>query len=71
MYYIVFEVLESAWTELLDTLSQASGDVDLLVSAHHRYLNRVSSKAMLLGSTANTTHPATECVIKVKNKVTG
>jgi len=45
-YYIMFEVLESAWVEL-EADFRAAPDMDELVNAHGKYLDKVIDKALL------------------------
>ncbi|KAJ3194136.1 hypothetical protein HDU67_004846, partial [Dinochytrium kinnereticum] len=45
-YYILFEVLESSWNDLLQHMRQRSGDLDQLIGAHSKYLSQIVSKAM-------------------------
>ncbi|CAG8501787.1 10373_t:CDS:10 [Ambispora gerdemannii] len=38
-YYILFEVIECSWDELVTDIEKKSGDLDSLIEAHNRYLN--------------------------------
>ncbi|KAJ3290637.1 Gamma-tubulin complex component 3 [Borealophlyctis nickersoniae] len=57
-YYILFEVLECSWTELMAYLDKKSGDLDLLIGAHNRYLNNMASKGLLAGGDPKHNIPA-------------
>ncbi|TPX34499.1 hypothetical protein SmJEL517_g02787 [Synchytrium microbalum] len=46
-YYILFEVLECSWDELVSFINKKSGDLDLLVQAHNKYLNGIITKGLL------------------------
>ncbi|KAG0327927.1 Gamma-tubulin complex component 3, partial [Podila humilis] len=49
-YYILFEVLECSWDELLKTIENNTTDLDSLIEAHSKYLRDVSSKGLLTAS---------------------
>ncbi|KAF9306513.1 Gamma-tubulin complex component 3 [Mortierella antarctica] len=49
-YYILFEVLECSWDELLKTIENNTTDLDSLIEAHSKYLRDVSSKGLLAAS---------------------
>ncbi|KAJ3079209.1 Gamma-tubulin complex component 3 [Quaeritorhiza haematococci] len=46
-YYMLFEVLECSWQELADSIKKGIGDLDLLITAHNRYLNNVCNKGLM------------------------
>ncbi|KAG9292620.1 hypothetical protein G9A89_006992 [Geosiphon pyriformis] len=46
-YYILFEVVECSWDELVTDIEKKSGDLDSLIEAHNSYLNNVTSKSFL------------------------
>ncbi|KAJ3043517.1 Gamma-tubulin complex component 3 [Rhizophlyctis rosea] len=52
-YYILFEVIECSWEELMDVLEKRGEgwgmDLDAVIGAHNRYLNCVSQKGLLGG----------------------
>jgi gamma-tubulin complex component 3 len=52
-YYILFEVIESSWTELLAEMRRPESTLDDLVSAHAAYLNAITRKGLLGSSTAD------------------
>ncbi|KAG0314037.1 Gamma-tubulin complex component 3 [Dissophora globulifera] len=49
-YYILFEVLECSWDELLKTIESSTTDLDSLIEAHAKYLRDVTSKGLLAAS---------------------
>jgi hypothetical protein len=44
------QVLERSWKELMTYLDTKSGDLDLLISAHNRYLNSITTRGLLASS---------------------
>jgi gamma-tubulin complex component 3 len=50
-YYILFEVIESSWTELLAKMRRPESTLDDLISAHAAYLNDITRKGLLGSST--------------------
>ena len=47
-YYILFEVLEVSWKDLMDFLNRSTDkDLDQLIRAHNQYLNDVTTKSLL------------------------
>ncbi|GJJ70814.1 gamma-tubulin complex component 3 [Entomortierella parvispora] len=46
-YYILFEVLECSWDELLKSIESKTTDLDSLIEAHSKYLGDVTSKGLL------------------------
>lgn len=48
-YYLMFEVLESAWTALLQRLARRGPDLDEIVNSHEAYLSDILLKSMLPG----------------------
>ncbi|KAF9932969.1 Gamma-tubulin complex component 3 [Mortierella alpina] len=49
-YYILFEVLECSWDELLKAIENNTSDLDSLIDAHSKYLRDVTSKGLLSAS---------------------
>ncbi|KAK5102049.1 Microtubule-nucleating Tub4p (gamma-tubulin) complex component [Lithohypha guttulata] len=50
-YYILFEVVESAWATLQKTITRSDATLDDLIEAHTKYINTIVQKG-LLASTA-------------------
>ncbi|CAG8587260.1 2028_t:CDS:10, partial [Scutellospora calospora] len=46
-YYILFEVIECSWDELVTDINTKSGDLDSLIEAHNKYLTNVTTKVFL------------------------
>lgn len=46
-YYILFEVIESSWTELQEKLSKENATLDDVITAHSNYLNSITHKGLL------------------------
>ncbi|KAI0853244.1 Spc98 family-domain-containing protein [Daldinia vernicosa] len=46
-YYILFEVIESSWTELQDKLHKEDATLDDVITAHSNYLNSITHKGLL------------------------
>ncbi|KAI1762865.1 spindle pole body component alp6 [Hypoxylon sp. FL1150] len=46
-YYILFEVIESSWTELQDKLHKEDATLDDVITAHETYLNSITHKGLL------------------------
>ncbi|KAI1778159.1 spindle pole body component alp6 [Hypoxylon cercidicola] len=46
-YYILFEVIESSWTELQDKLRKEDATLDDVITAHLTYLNSITHKGLL------------------------
>ncbi|PKC02638.1 hypothetical protein RhiirA5_390377 [Rhizophagus irregularis] len=48
-YYILFEVIECSWDELVTEIEigKKSGDLDSLIEAHNKYLTNVTTKCFL------------------------
>ncbi|KIR28062.1 gamma-tubulin complex component 3 [Cryptococcus deuterogattii 99/473] len=44
------EVIECSWADLIEFTSKREGDLDALISAHRKYLNRVVRKVLLLSA---------------------
>ncbi|CAG8598062.1 10600_t:CDS:10 [Rhizophagus irregularis] len=55
-YYILFEVIECSWDELVTEIEigKKSGDLDSLIEAHNKYLTNVTTKCFL-GTSNNQT----------------
>ena len=51
-YYILFEVIEASWAELQTAIRQPECTLDGLITAHARYLTRITRKG-LLGSSSS------------------
>ncbi|KAF9999833.1 Microtubule-nucleating Tub4p (gamma-tubulin) complex component [Entomortierella chlamydospora] len=49
-YYILFEVLECSWDELLKAIDNNATDLDSLIQAHAKYLSDITSKGLLAPS---------------------
>ncbi|RHZ90285.1 hypothetical protein Glove_1g17 [Diversispora epigaea] len=49
-YYILFEVIECSWDELVTDIHNPSGDLDSLIEAHNKYLSNVANKSFLNAS---------------------
>ncbi|RKO91941.1 gamma-tubulin complex component protein, partial [Blyttiomyces helicus] len=50
-YFILFEVLECSWDELMTQINKRTGDLDQLISTHNRYLNSITNRCLFLTST--------------------
>jgi gamma-tubulin complex component 3 len=46
-YYILFEVIESSWTELQKNIRKEDCTLDDLIGAHTKYLNSITHKGLL------------------------
>ncbi|KAI1270458.1 Spc97/Spc98 family protein [Xylariaceae sp. FL1019] len=46
-YYILFEVIESSWTELQARLKRTDATLDDIIDAHKNYLNSITHKGLL------------------------
>ncbi|KAI2469463.1 spindle pole body component alp6 [Annulohypoxylon bovei var. microspora] len=46
-YYILFEVIESSWTELQQKLRKENATLDDVIYAHSNYLNSITHKGLL------------------------
>ncbi|KAI8961002.1 Spc98 family-domain-containing protein [Daldinia sp. FL1419] len=46
-YYILFEVIESSWTELQEKLHKEDATLDDVITAHSNYLNSITHKGLL------------------------
>ncbi|KAI1738977.1 Spc97/Spc98 family protein [Xylaria scruposa] len=46
-YYILFEVIESSWTELQARLKREDATLDDIIKAHKNYLNSITHKGLL------------------------
>ncbi|KAI1814198.1 Spc97/Spc98 family protein [Poronia punctata] len=46
-YYILFEVIESSWTELQARLKRDDATLDDIINAHKNYLNAITHKGLL------------------------
>ncbi|KAJ3331503.1 hypothetical protein HDU76_003008 [Blyttiomyces sp. JEL0837] len=49
-YYLLFEVIEHAWSELVTFCKKRTGDLDQLIAAHNKYLNSITSRGLLASS---------------------
>ncbi|KAJ8322941.1 Microtubule-nucleating Tub4p (gamma-tubulin) complex component [Batrachochytrium dendrobatidis] len=54
-HYIFFEVIECSWNELVNYIKGKSGDLDLLIAAHNKYLNSIAMKGLLAALPGQTT----------------
>jgi gamma-tubulin complex component 3 len=48
-HYILYEGIESAWGELQNFI-ETSGDLDQIIGAHHKYINRITINALLVSN---------------------
>jgi gamma-tubulin complex component 3 len=46
-YYILFEVIESSWSDLQKALRKPEATLDDMITAHARYLNSITRKGLL------------------------
>ncbi|RYO76600.1 hypothetical protein DL766_009761 [Monosporascus sp. MC13-8B] len=46
-YYILFEVIESSWTELQERLHREDATLDDVITAHTKYLDSITHKGLL------------------------
>ncbi|CAG7985995.1 unnamed protein product [Penicillium salamii] len=46
-YYILFEVIESSWDQLLEAIRKPGCTLDDLIEAHTKYLNSITHKGLL------------------------
>lgn len=51
MYYVLFEVIESSYTELLRDMQKSGSTLDDLIKAHEKYLHSITRKGLLGGGT--------------------
>ncbi|CAG8720812.1 18621_t:CDS:10, partial [Dentiscutata erythropus] len=54
-YYILFEVIECSWDELVKDYTK-SGDLDSLIEAHNKYLTNITTKVFLDTSSNQSYH---------------
>ncbi|KAF0380096.1 Gamma-tubulin complex component 3 [Gigaspora margarita] len=54
-YYILFEVIECSWDELVKDYTK-SGDLDSLIEAHNKYLKNITTKVFLDTSSNQSYH---------------
>ncbi|KAJ3366227.1 Microtubule-nucleating Tub4p (gamma-tubulin) complex component [Allomyces javanicus] len=47
-YYYVFEVVEVGWSELMQEIDKPGIDLDMLIAAHHKYLNRLATRGFVM-----------------------
>jgi gamma-tubulin complex component 3 len=52
-YYILFEVIERSWTDLMIAMRKPDCTLDDLISAHATYLNAITRKGLLSATTAD------------------
>jgi len=50
--YSHLEVIECSWKTLMEFLDKKEGDLDSLIDAHRSYLDRISTKILLLSPKA-------------------
>ena len=55
-YYILFEVIEASWAELQTAIRQPECTLDGLITAHARYLTRITRKGLLGSSSTSNKH---------------
>ncbi|KAI8900737.1 Spc98 family-domain-containing protein [Globomyces pollinis-pini] len=53
-HYILFEVIECHWKELIDKMEAKDCDLDLLIKSHDQYLSKIMSKGLLYTGTNHT-----------------
>jgi len=46
-YYILFEVIECSWDELVTNIDKKCVDLDSLIEAHNNYLTNLTTKCFL------------------------
>ncbi|KAF9891104.1 Microtubule-nucleating Tub4p (gamma-tubulin) complex component [Aspergillus nanangensis] len=51
-YYILFEVIEASWDQLQASISRPGCTLDDLIEAHTKYLNSITHKGLLGGSSS-------------------
>nr|KAJ3421485.1 Gamma-tubulin complex component 3 [Polyrhizophydium stewartii] len=51
-HYILFEVIECSWDELSEFIRKKTGDLDVLIAAHNKYLNAIALKGLLAVTSA-------------------
>ncbi|KAF2665326.1 hypothetical protein BT63DRAFT_405294 [Microthyrium microscopicum] len=52
-YYILFEVIESSWTDLQRAMRKEGSTLDDLIGAHAQYLSSITRKGLLGGESAD------------------
>ncbi|KAF2743743.1 hypothetical protein M011DRAFT_210376 [Sporormia fimetaria CBS 119925] len=73
-YYILFEVIESSWTELQDALMKPEATLDDLIQAHAKYLMNITRKGLLGSQGADFTgqlHELLKIMLAYKDAVDG
>ncbi|KAG2385873.1 hypothetical protein C9374_003022 [Naegleria lovaniensis] len=72
-FYLMFEVLESAWDQFLTDikkLRESDGDLDQLLAAHYKYLSKIVDQSFLSKSQQNTRLQVEQTLITM-NKFVG
>lgn len=73
-YYILFEVIESSWTELQDALNKPESTLDDLIQAHAKYLTSITRKGLLGSQSTDFTgqlHELLKTMLAYKDVVDG
>ncbi|KAF1950495.1 hypothetical protein CC80DRAFT_598099 [Byssothecium circinans] len=73
-YYILFEVIESSWTELQDALHKPESTLDDMIEAHAKYLNSITRKGLLGSQSTDFTgqlHELLKTMLAYKDAVDG
>ncbi|CAI6334225.1 unnamed protein product [Periconia digitata] len=73
-YYILFEVIESSWTELQDALHKPESTLDDMIHAHAKYLNSITRKGLLGSQSTDFTaqlHELLKTMLAYKDAVDG
>ncbi|KAH7130167.1 spindle pole body component alp6 [Dendryphion nanum] len=73
-YYILFEVIESSWTELQDALNKPESTLDDLIQAHAKYLTSITRKGLLGSQSTDFTgqlHELLKTMLAYKDAVDG
>ncbi|KAF2871595.1 spindle pole body component alp6 [Massariosphaeria phaeospora] len=73
-YYILFEVIESSWTELQEALNKPESTLDDLIQAHAKYLTSITRKGLLGSQSTDFTgqlHELLKTMLAYKDAVDG
>ncbi|KAF2643676.1 hypothetical protein P280DRAFT_419972 [Massarina eburnea CBS 473.64] len=73
-YYILFEVIESSWTELQEALHKPESTLDDMIQAHAKYLNSITRKGLLGSQNTDFTgqlHELLKTMLSYKDAVDG
>ena len=52
-YYLQFEVMECSWDILVSEITDGAKDLDHIIESHQKYLNSISSKALVSSDQPN------------------